>query len=155
MLGLKSFRTAAITFAGVELAYRIRKPRFPLPTGREAKATSLKELCRRALGPSARQIRQPAAVGNGLPEQRPTADPLKLLVRAPQGRQRAPRGIPLPESTALLQPRAFERDRRPIKLHVERPCYLHAVCAVKTRADTRWSASSLQKQVFRCLSDTA
>jgi hypothetical protein len=33
MLGLKSFRTAAITLAGVELAHRIRKGQFALRPG--------------------------------------------------------------------------------------------------------------------------
>jgi hypothetical protein len=44
MLGLKSFRSAAITLAGVELAHRIRKGQYLLPVERDGRASSLKEL---------------------------------------------------------------------------------------------------------------
>jgi transposase-like protein len=43
MLGLKSFRSAAITFSGVELAHRIRKRQYSFPMGNCGKASSLKE----------------------------------------------------------------------------------------------------------------
>jgi len=49
MLGLKSFRTAAITLAGVELAHRIRKRQFSFGRGRQRRAWSLKQLWDRAL----------------------------------------------------------------------------------------------------------
>jgi transposase-like protein len=38
MLGMKSFRSAAITLAGIELAHRIRKRQFSLPSGCERPA---------------------------------------------------------------------------------------------------------------------
>jgi transposase-like protein len=44
MLGLKSFATAAVTFAGVELTHRIRKRQFRIPYERNGGALSLKEL---------------------------------------------------------------------------------------------------------------
>ena len=43
MLGLKSFRTAAITLAGIELAHRIRKQQYSLPKGVDRRACSPKE----------------------------------------------------------------------------------------------------------------
>jgi len=49
MLGLKSFRTAAITFSGIELAHRIRKRQFALAYERNGRALSLKELWTQAL----------------------------------------------------------------------------------------------------------
>ncbi len=50
MLGLKSFRTAAITLAGIELAHRIRKRQYWLPSGESGRPESLKALWDRALG---------------------------------------------------------------------------------------------------------
>jgi len=52
MLGLKSFRTAAITLAGVELAHRIRKGQFSLGSSMGRKRASLRELWHRALLPT-------------------------------------------------------------------------------------------------------
>ena len=49
MLGFKSFRTAAITLAGIELAHRIRKRQFSFGRGRQRRAWSLKQLWDRAL----------------------------------------------------------------------------------------------------------
>jgi transposase-like protein len=49
MLALKSFRTAAITLAGVELAHRIRKRQFCFGRGRPSRCCSLKHLWTRAL----------------------------------------------------------------------------------------------------------
>lgn len=43
MLGLKSFKTAAITFAGIELASRIRKGQFSFGRARQRKSLSLKQ----------------------------------------------------------------------------------------------------------------
>jgi|SRR5882672_9312362 len=44
MLGLKSFRTAAITFAGIELANRIRKRQFSFGRGGQRENWSLTQL---------------------------------------------------------------------------------------------------------------
>jgi transposase-like protein len=44
MLGLKSYRTAAITLAGIELAHRIHKQQFAMARGRRGKSQSLKQL---------------------------------------------------------------------------------------------------------------
>lgn len=49
MLGFKSFSTAAITLAGIELAHRIRKRQFSFGRGRQRRAWSLKQLWDRAL----------------------------------------------------------------------------------------------------------
>jgi transposase-like protein len=48
MLGLKSFNTAAITFAGIELANRIRKRQFFLGRGWDRSSRSLKDIWDRA-----------------------------------------------------------------------------------------------------------
>ena len=44
MLGLKSFRTAAVTLSGIELAHRIRKRQFTVTDEHEGPTSSLKEL---------------------------------------------------------------------------------------------------------------
>jgi transposase-like protein len=49
MLGLKSFRTAAITLKGVELAHRIRKRQYSFGRGGPRQFASLKDLWARAL----------------------------------------------------------------------------------------------------------
>jgi len=49
MLALKSFRTAAVTLAGVELAHRIRKRQFSFGRGGPRRFSSLKQLWARAL----------------------------------------------------------------------------------------------------------
>jgi transposase-like protein len=49
MLGLKSFRTAAITLTGVELAHRIRKGQYSFGRGGPRQFASLKDLWARAL----------------------------------------------------------------------------------------------------------
>jgi len=49
MMGFKSFRTAAITLTGVELAHRIRKRQFSFGRGRQRRVWSLKQLWHRAL----------------------------------------------------------------------------------------------------------
>jgi len=53
MLGLKSFRTAAITFAGIELPNRIRKGQFSLGNAGQQKDLTLDQLWDRALVRSA------------------------------------------------------------------------------------------------------
>jgi hypothetical protein len=49
MLALKSFRTAAVTLAGVELAHRIRKRQFSFGRGGPRRFCSLQHLWARAL----------------------------------------------------------------------------------------------------------
>ena len=49
MTGFKSFGTAAITLAGIELAHRIRKRQFSFGRGRKRRVSSLKQLWDRAL----------------------------------------------------------------------------------------------------------
>jgi hypothetical protein len=49
MLGFKSFRTAAITFSGIELPHRIRTRQFALAYERNGRPLSLKELWAQAL----------------------------------------------------------------------------------------------------------
>ena len=49
MLALKSFRTAAVTLAGVELAHRIRKRQFSFGRSGPRRFSSLKQLWARAL----------------------------------------------------------------------------------------------------------
>jgi len=49
MLALKSFRTAAITFSGIELAHRIHKRQFAVVYERDGRALSLKQLWDQAL----------------------------------------------------------------------------------------------------------
>jgi hypothetical protein len=58
MLALKSFRTAAVTLAGVELAHRIRKGQFALRPGAAPELSSFKHLWARAL--KRRVVRAPA-----------------------------------------------------------------------------------------------
>lgn len=49
MCGFKSFRSAAITLSGIELAHRIRKRQFSFGRGRYGNSGSLKQLGERAL----------------------------------------------------------------------------------------------------------
>lgn len=49
MLGLKTFRTAAVTLAGVELAHRIHKQQFVIGRSRRSLPASLKQLWETAL----------------------------------------------------------------------------------------------------------
>jgi DDE domain len=49
MLALKSFRTAAVTLAGIELVHRIKKGQFSLDSGAARGLSSLKHLWTRAL----------------------------------------------------------------------------------------------------------
>jgi transposase-like protein len=50
MLALKSFRTAAVTLAGIELAHKIRKRQFSFGRGGPRRNSSLKQLWAYALG---------------------------------------------------------------------------------------------------------
>jgi hypothetical protein len=58
MLGLKSFRSAAVTLAGIELAHRIRKEQHLLPLKREGKRRSLREMWDCALNQASDPILQ-------------------------------------------------------------------------------------------------
>lgn len=49
MLGLKGFRSAAITLAGIELAHRIRKQQYSVPMGEGGQTRSLKDAWAAAL----------------------------------------------------------------------------------------------------------
>ena len=71
MLGLKSFRTAAITFAGIELAHRIRKRQFWVGSDRQDKDVSLKHLWDLALacGSGCGRMQSPAAAVSPLMHQ--------------------------------------------------------------------------------------
>jgi DDE domain len=51
MLGLKSFKTAAITFAGVELAKRIREWQYSFGSSDQCRSWSLQQLWDRTLTP--------------------------------------------------------------------------------------------------------
>jgi len=53
MLGLKSFRSAAITLAGIELAHRIRKQQYSVRSGANGRTRSLKDSWTAALAGSA------------------------------------------------------------------------------------------------------
>lgn len=64
MLGFKSYRTAAITLAGVELAHRIRKRQFSLNYIRSGAVFSLKELWGRAL---VQAPKVPVGIGRHIP----------------------------------------------------------------------------------------
>ena len=59
MLGVKSFGTAAITLAGIELAHRIRKGQFSFANGEDRGATSLKQLWDQAIADSDATNREP------------------------------------------------------------------------------------------------
>jgi transposase-like protein len=61
MLAFKSFRTAAVTLAGVELAHRIRKRQFSFGRGRPPRISSLKQLWARALACDDAKTKNPKA----------------------------------------------------------------------------------------------
>jgi transposase-like protein len=56
MLGLKSFRSAAITLTGIEFAHRIRKGQYLLEFEHYGRASSLKELWGRVLSPASKPL---------------------------------------------------------------------------------------------------
>jgi hypothetical protein len=62
MLALKSFRTAAVTLAGVELAHRIRKRQFSFGRRGSRRFLSLKHLWARALADAETDRGNPAVV---------------------------------------------------------------------------------------------
>jgi transposase-like protein len=51
MLGFKTFKSASVTLAGIELAHRIRKKQFSIGPGDETDGASLKQLWAQALAP--------------------------------------------------------------------------------------------------------
>jgi hypothetical protein len=56
MLGLKSFPSAAVTLAGIELAHRIRKGQHLLPLKREVRQPSLKKMWECALNQASEPV---------------------------------------------------------------------------------------------------
>lgn len=66
MLGLKGFHSAAITLAGIELAHRIRKRQYTLPTGTKGWSGSLKASWEVALADSGAPVRRCAGTSAGL-----------------------------------------------------------------------------------------
>jgi len=58
MLGLKSFRSAAVTLAGIELAHRIKKGQHSLPLKIEGRRPSLKEMWNCALNEASEPVLQ-------------------------------------------------------------------------------------------------
>jgi hypothetical protein len=102
MLGLKSFRSAAITLAGVELAHRVRKQQYSLPTSTKGRAGSLKELWEVALADSGAPMCRDA--DRSAPMHQNSADRFRLArerVR-PDGSVRYPRKISFGGSLYLL-----------------------------------------------------
>lgn len=91
MLGLKGFRSAAITLAGIELAHRIRKRQYSLPMAMNGTATSLKKSWAAALAPTdgpecfridqSAPMHQNSGTGLGWPRERPRVD---VQVRYPR-----------------------------------------------------------------------
>jgi len=78
MLGLKSFRTATVTFSGIELAHRIRKRQFTLAYEHDGRTCSLRELWDQALSGknmpvSLENTRRPLTHQISLPRSRPRA----------------------------------------------------------------------------------
>jgi len=76
MLSLKTFRTAAITLAGVELAHRIRKGQFSLRPGVAPELSSFKHLWARAL--KRRVVRAPSRPDEPQPAMQQNS-PIRLL----------------------------------------------------------------------------
>jgi transposase-like protein len=76
MLALKSFRTAAVTLAGVELAHRIRKGQFSLRPGAAPELSSFKHLWARAL--KRRVVRAPTRPDEPQPPMQQNS-PIRLL----------------------------------------------------------------------------
>jgi len=84
MLGLKGFRSAAITLAGIELAHRIRKQQYSLPMGQIGRVRSLKDswtaalagssLSRRGGGVQKSPMHQNSETGLEWPRERPRID---------------------------------------------------------------------------------
>ncbi|MEO8315415.1 MAG: IS6 family transposase [Pseudomonadota bacterium] len=84
MLGLKTFRSAAITLAGIELAHRIRKQQYSLPMPSDGLAGSLKDAWAAALAGSNEPVRggsdqdspmhQNSTAGPEWPRERPRID---------------------------------------------------------------------------------
>lgn len=102
MLGLKSVRTAAITFAGIELAHRIRKRQYSLPMANREMALSLKEQWDCALACPSGPI---ALDDDGLPSmhQISTSGRRATNVHSPRlGGRRSPRKIAFGRSLYLL-----------------------------------------------------
>jgi len=102
MLGLKSFRSAAITFAGVELAHRVRKGQYSLPIESRGAALSLRERWDSALGSWSRLT---AVVDDFLPSMHQISMSKQLAANVHTPRvagRRSPRKIAFGRSLYLL-----------------------------------------------------
>jgi len=102
MLGLKSFRTAAITFSGIELAHRIRKRQFALAYERNGRPLSLRELWAQAISGKSLSGSVDSAP---LPLMHQNSKPSPPRVRGPAARQgvvRYPRRVSFGRSLYLL-----------------------------------------------------
>lgn len=95
MLGLKSFETAAVTFAGIELANRIRKQQFYFGRGTLTENWSLKRLWDRALALSAPSDRSRRDIPEARPPMHQNSRMNTRRIGSPQGNQmrRCPRKI--------------------------------------------------------------
>jgi transposase-like protein len=103
MLGLKSFRTAAITFAGIELANRIREKQFSFGLGGQRRNWSLKQVWDRAL-------EQPPRLAQSRERIPPDRPPMHQISR--------------PHIPSLTRPRGIEPQRYPRKIVDGRGLYL-------------------------------
>jgi transposase-like protein len=101
MLGLKSFRTAAITFSGIELAHRIRKRQFTVTYERSGRTLSLKELWGQGLSEGVPGMSEDSAppLTHQISSHSP---PLVRARRARSGGVRYPRKVSFGHSLYLL-----------------------------------------------------
>jgi hypothetical protein len=97
MLGMKSFKTAEITLAGIELAHRIRKGQFSLRGSVRRGSPSLKQQWDQALAP-----------GDG--DRRPVVAPIVLTVVAPELRRR--RAVPSLTEAELREIKSLRYARK-------------------------------------------
>jgi len=112
MLGFKSFRTAAITLAGIELAHRIHKRQFVFGSACRFTASSLKQLWDAVLG----GVNEPRCAPTHQAPPRSTANAPELN----SGQQRSPSG--LKQRASLVQ-----TTRRPRKIFYGGGLYLLVV----------------------------
>ena len=96
MLGLKSFCSAAITLAGVELAHRIRKGQYSLQRRHDERSSSLKELWDAAL---TQEEETPSVCSDSSP-------PMHQISKAREPHGSAPGNDP---ETILLKPVRYPR----------------------------------------------
>ena len=151
MLGLKSFRTAAITFSGIELAHRIRKRQFAVAYERNARALSLKELWDQAL--SGKSL--PGIVEkNSSPlthQISTTVRPRVLGRRTRSAVVRYQRKVPFGgDSTSSSRPRAADTGITAIALRAARICSRWVVIQrSRSRAPGTTSSSATASRTWR------